>query len=293
MQKNEPAHHKSKRRIILIVLLAVLCIGGSELLACRFYAPHLYQQITQPVRRGFHTVTEISSNAVSRLSAWWSGLTRETETLSESDYQLAGDPAIISESVILDPALTEFREIDGQEILTGGTIPVVYFNQGEEPWADQPYGSDDIGRYGCGPSTMAMAVASMTELASDPSQMAQWAVDHKFWASSSGSYLSIVSGTASAYNLTADPIDERTPESIQESLLSGNLLVALMGPGHFTKGGHFILIRGTTLSGTLLVADSNSRERSLMEWDPQLILDELSTSTTNGAPLWVLSKADP
>ncbi len=26
-----------------------------------------------------------------------------------------------------------------------------------------------------------------------------------------------------------------------------------------------------------------------MEWEPQLILDELSASTANGAPLWVLS----
>ena len=29
-----------------------------------------------------------------------------------------------------------------------------------------------------------------------------------------------------------------------------------------------------------------------MEWEPQLILDELSASTANGAPLWVLSPAE-
>ena len=73
---------------------------------------------------------------------------------------------------------------------------------------------------------------------------------------------------------------------------AATLLVALMGPGHFTKGGHFILLRGVTLTGTLLVADPNSVERSLAEWEPQLILDELSSSTNNGAPLWVLSKMD-
>lgn len=44
--------------------------------------------------------------------------------------------------------------------------------------------------------------------------------------------------------------------------------------------------------GTILVADPNSEERSLMEWEPQLILDELSASTANGAPLWVLSPAE-
>lgn len=292
MRKRETDHHKSKRRILLVVLLAVLCVGGSELIACRFFAPPLYQQITQPVRKGAHTVIETSVKAASKFSAWLSGLTSETETLAETDRQIAGDPAIISETAVLDPTLTEFKEIDDREILTGGIIPVVYFNQGEEPWSDEPYGSDDIGGYGCGPSTMAMAVSSMTEEAVDPSQMAQWAVDHKYWAKSSGSYLSIVSGTSAAYKLEANPISERTPEAIQEALLSGNLLVALMGPGHFTQSGHFILIRGITLSGKVLIADSNSRERSLMGWDSQLILDELSTSTNNGAPLWVLSQGD-
>jgi hypothetical protein len=62
-----------------------------------------------------------------------------------------------------------------------------------------------------------------------------------------------------------------------------------MGPGHFTQRGHFILLRGTTLSGEVLVADPNSRERSLTAWDPQLILDELSSHTSDGAPLWALS----
>ena len=67
------------------------------------------------------------------------------------------------------------------------------------------------------------------------------------------------------------------------------MLVALMGKGHFTTGGHFILIRGVTLSGDVLVADPNSLERSLQTWDPQLILDELSSARDHGAPLWILS----
>ena len=70
------------------------------------------------------------------------------------------------------------------------------------------------------------------------------------------------------------------------------MLVALEGTGHFTNGGHFIVLRGVTLTGKLLVADPASEERSLMEWDPQLVLDELSASRSNGAPLWVISPPD-
>ena len=35
-----------------------------------------------------------------------------------------------------------------------------------------------------------------------------------------------------------------------------------MSAGHFTSGGHFILLRGVTLDGNILVADPNSRARS-------------------------------
>ena len=45
-------------------------------------------------------------------------------------------------------------------------------------------------------------------------------------------------------------------------------------------------LRGVTLDGRVLVADPNSRERSLAAWDPELILSELSPSRNNGAPLW-------
>ena len=69
----------------------------------------------------------------------------------------------------------------------------------------------------------------------------------------------------------------------------GGVIVALMGPGHFTRGGHFILLHGVTLTGELLVADPFSRENSLMTWDPALICGEVSGGRFNGGPLWLLT----
>ena len=129
----------------------------------------------------------------------------------------------------------------------------------------------------------------MTETETSPAEMAQWAYENGQWAKHSGSYLSIVETAAQAHGLKAASIEEKTVESLTAELLSGKLLVALMGPGHFTKSGHFILLRGVTLSGNFLVADPNSPDHSLMEWDPELILAELSESRANGAPLWSLS----
>ena len=80
-------------------------------------------------------------------------------------------------------------------------------------------------------------------------------------------------------------------DALLTRLTNGEVAVALVGSGHFTKNGHFILLRGVTLGGDILVADPASRDRSLIPWELSLILDELSPSRTNGAPLWILSRS--
>ena len=144
--KRKSGKKHTGRTYLLFALLALLCVGIAELAACRFFAPALYQQITSPVRRCLQSVAELGVHTAAEVSAWWSAYTAQEEL---SDPQLAGEPAIPSDTPISDPSLTELKEIDGKEVLTGGIIPVVYYNQGDAPWPEQPYGSDDIGHYGC------------------------------------------------------------------------------------------------------------------------------------------------
>ena len=309
--KKSASPSRTRRNLALIILLAVLCVGAVELAACSFFAPAVYEQITAPVRQGAQTAALACGRAAAALSqaseeahrlvsrrisaagvqtaVLWSRLTApKEEALPEEDIQLADDPVLTGGGPAADPAVTELNVINGQEILTGGTIPIVYFNQGSETWADQPYGTDDIGRYGCGPTAMAMVVGSMTEADTDPLQMAQLAVSLGHWAKRGGSYLSVVEGLASASGLTAVSLQERTPDALMDALTGSNLLVALMGPGHFTKGGHFIVLRGVTLSGKILVADPASKKRSEQEWDISIILDEARKGAAAGGPLWAI-----
>lgn len=302
--KQKPRTNHKKRNIVLIVLLALLCVCGAELAACRFFAPELYERIVSPVRRTASAAVELCvSAAQSAVQSAQDLGQRLQESLAarstpapepepEPESQMAGDPTLTDVLPVSDPSITELVLTGGQFYLTGGTLEIVYFNQGDEPWASQPYGSDNIGGYGCGPTAMAMVVASMTDTQTDPALMSQWAAEQGYWARRSGSYLSIVEGTAQAHGLQAESFPGRTPDELLEELLSGKVLVALMGPGHFTNRGHFILLRGVTLSGQVLVADPNSAERSLSVWDPQLILDELSKSTNNGAPLWSIAQPE-
>ena len=63
----------------------------------------------------------------------------------------------------------------GEGGFTDGGTEVVYFNQLDERYARKPYGTDHIGGYGCGPTSMAIVVSSLAGETVDPVRMAQWA----------------------------------------------------------------------------------------------------------------------
>jgi len=293
-------------RIVLLILLALLCVGGVELLFCRIFAPETFVRITAPVVGAFESAQAAVIKFSSSVSRSWDNFSKGLEeAYSDRFYrpggtaaasQLITDPAISSGLGESDPNVTRFKYGDGMELLTGGGLETVYFNQTDPAWASDPFGSDNIGGYGCGPVAMTIVVDTMTNTYTTPKLMSQWAADNGYWARGSGSYHTIVQGTAEAYGLHAEALAERTPECVLEALSDGSMIVALMGPGHFTNGGHFIVLRSVISSegsdNKILVADPSSRHRSLVPWDPQTILDELSTSTDNGAPIWVVSRVN-
>lgn len=298
----KPSSQKKRKRFLpLLILLALLCVGGTELLVCRFAEPELFDTITAPVIRtgravwntsvrtatkAFHTAGQTVGQVVERAA---DTVSTTFQTVDE-DPQVAGEPAIASDQPIADPTITELVTEDGVERITGGNVSLLYYNQGDDAWANQLYGKDPIGKYGCGPTSLSMVVSSLTEQSLNPAEMAAWASQHGYWASRSGSYLSIVPGTADAFGLHCESLGgDCTASDLQQALASGGLVVALMGPGHFTKSGHFIVLRGATLDGGILVADPNSRDNSLTVWDPQTILEELSPSRSSGAPLWLIT----
>ncbi len=174
-------------------------------------------------------------------------------------------------------------------VFSDGSTPVVYYNQMDERWKDLPYGTDDIGHYGCGPTSMAMVVSSLTLETVDPPHMAQWAYENGHWCSKSGSYHSVVTGAAQAWGLNVTASPRTSPQPLIDALSSGKLVVAIMGPGHFTKHGHFIVLRGVTSDGKVLVADPASRSRSGTEWDMAIITSEASRNASGDCPFWIIS----
>lgn len=308
---------KTAKNVLFTLSLALLCVGGVELAVCSYVSPELYAQITAPVRAGLRQLSEVNEAVWTKLQTS-AGRAAEDASLrlQEAAVQLRNvweaiqtppeapepdeDVQLVDDTAVQPPprsqasyGTTALALRHGREYLTGGAHEVVYFNQTDERWADEPYGSDRIGGYGCGPTVMAMVAATLTDADTDPAQMAQRCVELGYWASRHGSYRTIVQGIAEEYGLMCTPLppDEATESAVFQHLSSGQLIIALVGPGHFTNSGHFIILRGVTLDGSILVADPASQERSLTTWDLSLILEELSPVQDSGGPLWVISSS--
>jgi len=195
--------------------------------------------------------------------------------------------------------LTDRDSVDWQEnygvnfdgtVLTGGETEVVYYNQFDSRWADIMYGtSSSISEGGCGPTSLAIIVSTLTGVNHDPVQMAEWSVRNGHRCEGNGSYHSIIPEGAKAFGLKVEGCGPNDYMKIAAALSEGKLVGALMSKGHFTKGGHYIVLRGITTDEKILVADPGSKKRSDMEWDFDIILQEARRGAGAGGPFWIVS----
>lgn len=168
-----------------------------------------------------------------------------------------------------------------------GTL--TYYNQSDPRWASAIYGgSDPISLYGCGPTALAMIVSSFTDQTITPDAMAQWASTN-YWVAGSGSRHSLIPEGAASFGFHVESLQSFTVEGVKSALKNGNLLVALMGPGHFTTSGHFIIITNYWANDQVTVADPANADNCCIPWDITLILQELLPVSDSGAPMWVIS----
>lgn len=174
--------------------------------------------------------------------------------------------------------------------ITSSVGLLTYYSQKDKRWADDLYGEQDpISDYGCGPTVLAMLVSSFTEETYLPPDMSEWASDNGYWSSGSGTKHNFIIEGAKAFGFQAKAFKNYTKEDVISELSSGHILVALMGPGHFTSEGHFIIISDYWSGNKVSVADPASLENTQKPWKIQTILDELLYGANAGGPLWSIS----
>ncbi|KGM93986.1 murein hydrolase [Clostridium novyi A str. 4552] len=168
---------------------------------------------------------------------------------------------------------------------------VVYYNQADARWKDKPYGkTGTIGRSACGPTSLSIVVSSFTNKKVDPVQMSKWAYENGYYCEGVGSYHTLIPYGAKHFGLKVEGCTANEPQRIVDALSKGKLIIAIMSKGHFTRCGHFIVLRGVTVDKRILVADPVSRRRSEEKWDLSIILNEANKGADAGGPFWIISK---
>lgn len=140
-----------------------------------------------------------------------------------------------------------------------GSVPT--FIQWDDRWGYIEYGDNVIADSGCGPTCLAMAMVALTgKTQYTPITLCKFATDNGYYVSGVGSSWDLMVTGARKLGLTSKQISI-SEASIKSSLEEGKLVILSMGPGIFTKGGHFILVYKYE-NGKFIVKDPNSREKT-------------------------------
>jgi len=124
----------------------------------------------------------------------------------------------------------------------------VYYNQCDSRWKNTMYSdrhdsSHTMCTSGCGPTSMAMVVATIKDRSITPEQPAAYAVDHGLKDDDSGTYWSFFCSYAKSIGISCEQVDCGSKMSYVKSKIDdGYLGVASMGPGQWTSAGHYIAI---------------------------------------------------
>lgn len=152
---------------------------------------------------------------------------------------------------------------------------VPLYLQYDSEWGKTAYGNGTIKRNGCCPTCLAMVFSYLCQQNIYPTDVVAWA-GNTYYVNGAGTAWSIFYPAAEQWGVSCTNIG-KDEDAMIEALSSGNLIIASMGPGTFTKGGHFIVLTGITESGGIKVNDPNdssSKLHSKKEFDINLILRE-------------------
>lgn len=165
---------------------------------------------------------------------------------------------------------TEYVHKVEMEISPNG-MEIPLYLQYSAPWGSMSYGSSTIKKSGCAPTAIAMVVSYLQET-TYPQDIVAF-TGNRYYVPGAGSAWSIFPATAEAFGISCSNLGKNISSMIA-ALEEGKPVIASMSPGTFTSGGHFIVLRGITEEGKILVNDPNdspSKNHAGREFDLNLI----------------------
>lgn len=156
--------------------------------------------------------------------------------------------------------------------------PVNYY-QTDKRWKNLPYRvpgeTATIGGSGCGPTAAAMIIETLTGKTCTPVETCKWSVDHGYKALNQGTYYSYFVPQFAAYGINCKQMrgssfynqpNNTVHQEAKKLVQEGYYLIALMGKGLWTSGGHFIVV--WDWNNKVRINDSVSTKDARVNGDP-------------------------
>ena len=193
----------------------------------------------------------------------------------------AGEESNTAEGEEFRPKIYEDhrKEMESRKEFIAGMI---YFNQKDPVWNENGY---CVARSGCGPTSMAVVISSLTGKWVTPLDTVEWAYRHGYY-SGDGSVHEAIPALARAYGLTCQGLG-KDYKKIRSALRKGHPVVCLMGEGYFTAGGHFMVLVDIDSKNCVTVADVGSRKRSSYKYRLKQVISQ-AKSASAGGPFWAM-----
>lgn len=155
--------------------------------------------------------------------------------------------------------------------------PVIYM-QTDARWKNKPYRvkgeNTTVGNSGCGPSCAAMLISTLTGKDFTPEDACNWSMAHGYKALGNGTYYGYFKPQFAAFGISCDMLNwvksygnpnHQNHRKAEEMLKQGYYLIALMGKGQWTTGGHFVVL--WEQDGKVRINDPYSTKDALVNAD--------------------------
>lgn len=118
-----------------------------------------------------------------------------------------------------------------------------------------PYGGGSIASSGCGPTSFAMIASYLTDTTITPADAVAWC-GNSYYMPGVGTYWSYFQAAANHFGC-GSVTQTSDANQVLQALSEGHPVISSQRAGLFTSGGHFIVLRGVTANGKVLVNDPN------------------------------------
>ena len=145
-----------------------------------------------------------------------------------------------------------------------GKIPL--FLQWDQRWGYMEYGDGLMAYNGCGPTCLSMVVTYLTGSNKySPAVIAEYAMEHNYYYDGAGTAWSLIHTGCEEFGVRSYEVG-LSESAMADAVQANNPIIACVGEGDFTDGGHFIVLTGYK-DGKFSVNDPNSPKRSEQLWD--------------------------